>query len=103
MFQWLLHSFDIKNVYYTAKNLQLNSICERMHQTVGNVLRKECYSTAIHRKIWHRPETLSTRHWQLQCTPCELQQPPHLAAYRGLSHSAETCSWMSRSLRTGTQ
>ena len=35
MFQWLLHSFDIKDVQLTSKNLQSNSICECMHQTVG--------------------------------------------------------------------
>ena len=38
-FQWLLHSFDIKDIQSTAKNPQSNSICEHMHQTVGNVLR----------------------------------------------------------------
>jgi hypothetical protein len=43
-FQWLLHSFDIKDVQSTSKNPQSNSICERMHQTVGNVLRVLLYS-----------------------------------------------------------
>ena len=43
-FQWLLHSFDIKDVQSTSKNQQSNSICERMHQTVGNVLRVLLYS-----------------------------------------------------------
>ncbi len=55
-FQWLLHSFDIKNVQSTAKNLQSNSICKCMHQTVGNILRVD---------------TLLIRLWQLQCMPCE--------------------------------
>jgi hypothetical protein len=44
MFQWLLNSFDIKDVQSTSKNPQSNSICERMHQTVGNVLRVLLYS-----------------------------------------------------------
>ena len=56
---------------------------------------QRAYSTAIHRKIWHRPETLATRHWQRRCMPCKLQQPPHSAARQGLLHSAVTCSWMS--------
>ena len=38
-FQWLLNMFSVKDVQSTAKNPQSNSICERMHQTVGNVLR----------------------------------------------------------------
>jgi hypothetical protein len=44
MFLWLLHSFDIKDVQSTCKNLQSNSICEHMHQTVGNVLRVLLYN-----------------------------------------------------------
>jgi len=42
-FQWLLHSFDIKDVQSTAKVPQSNLICECMHQTVGNVLRVLLY------------------------------------------------------------
>ncbi len=38
-FQWLLEIFSIKDVCSTSKNLQSNAICERMHQTVTNVLR----------------------------------------------------------------
>jgi hypothetical protein len=38
-FQWLLEIFSIKDVCSTSKNLQSNAICERMHQTVINVLR----------------------------------------------------------------
>ena len=38
-FQWLLNMFSVKDVQSTAKNPQSNSICERMHQTVANVLR----------------------------------------------------------------
>jgi hypothetical protein len=38
-FQWLLKIFSIKDVCSTSKNLQSNAICERMHQTVTNVLR----------------------------------------------------------------
>ena len=43
-FQWLLNMFSVKDVQSTAKNPQSNSICERMHQTVGNVLRTYLYS-----------------------------------------------------------
>ena len=39
-FQWLLNMFSVKDVQSTAKNPQSNSICERMHQTVANVLRR---------------------------------------------------------------
>ncbi len=38
-FQWLLEIFSIKDVCSTSKNYQSNAICERMHQTVTNVLR----------------------------------------------------------------
>ncbi len=38
-FQWLLKILSIKDVCSTSKNPQSNAICERMHQTVTNVLR----------------------------------------------------------------
>jgi hypothetical protein len=38
-FQLLLEIFSIKDVCSTSKNPQSNAICERMHQTVTNVLR----------------------------------------------------------------
>ena len=38
-FQRLLHRYNIQDRPTTAKNPQANSICERMHQTVGNMLR----------------------------------------------------------------
>ncbi len=38
-FQWLLERFSVKEVCSTSKNPQSNAICERMHQTVENVLR----------------------------------------------------------------
>jgi transposase InsO family protein len=38
-FQWLLELFNIKDVCSTSKNPQPNAICERIHHTVGNVLR----------------------------------------------------------------
>jgi hypothetical protein len=38
-FQWLLEIFTIKDLCSTSKNPQSNAICERMHQTVNNVLR----------------------------------------------------------------
>ena len=38
-FQFLLQGCRIKDVPTSSKNPQANAICERMHQTVGNVLR----------------------------------------------------------------
>ena len=38
-FQFLLQGCRINDVPTSSKNLQANAICERMHQTVGNVLR----------------------------------------------------------------
>ncbi len=38
-FQTLLGNCHIKDVCTSAKNLQSNAVCERMHQTVGTVLR----------------------------------------------------------------
>jgi transposase InsO family protein len=38
-FQTLLKNCHIKDVCTSAKNPQSNAVCERMHQTVGNVLR----------------------------------------------------------------
>ena len=38
-FQTLLQNCCIKDVCTSAKNPQANAVCERMHQTVGNVLR----------------------------------------------------------------
>ena len=43
-FQWLLSMFAVKDVQTTSKNPQANSICERMHQTVGNILRVNIHS-----------------------------------------------------------
>ena len=44
-FQQLLHQCNIKSHHTTSKNPQSNAICERMHQTVGNILR-----TILHAK-----------------------------------------------------
>ena len=49
-FQWQLTKFGIKDVQSTSKNPQSNAICERMHQTVGNVLRVLLHG--------HPPETV---------------------------------------------
>ena len=43
-FQRLLSTLNIKDVCSTSKNPQSNAICERMHQTVANVLRTLLYS-----------------------------------------------------------
>jgi hypothetical protein len=38
-FQFLLQGCRIKDAPTSSKNPQANTICERMHQPVGNVLR----------------------------------------------------------------
>ena len=43
-FQRLLQSLNITDACSTSKNPQLNAICERMHQTVANILRTTIYS-----------------------------------------------------------
>jgi len=43
-FQRLLEATFIKDVCSTSKNPQSNAICERMHQTIGNILRTLMYS-----------------------------------------------------------
>ena len=43
-FQNLLRATYIKYVPTTSRNTQANTICERMHQTVGNVLRVLLYT-----------------------------------------------------------
>ncbi len=45
-FQLLLEGCHIKDVPTTSKNPQANAICERLHQTEGNVLR-----TLLHRQL----------------------------------------------------
>ena len=42
--QRLLIHLNIKDAQSTSKNVQSNLICERMHQTVGNILRTLLYS-----------------------------------------------------------
>ena len=43
-FQELLAGFSVKDAQSTSKNPQSNSICERMHPTVVNVIRTFLYS-----------------------------------------------------------
>ena len=47
-FQQLLQILQIKDVAMTSRNPQSNAICERMHQTVGNVLRTLLYANPPH-------------------------------------------------------
>ncbi len=51
-FQILLKNCCIKDKCTSAKNQQANAVCERMHQTVGNVLR-----TLLHREP---PQNIAT-------------------------------------------
>ena len=37
----------LKDPQFTAKNPQLNAICERMHQTMDNVLRVLLYNNPL--------------------------------------------------------
>ena len=51
-FQELLGRMGVQSVPTTVKNPQANSICERMHQTVGDILRVMCHT--------HPPENINT-------------------------------------------
>ena len=44
-FQHLLHQCNIKSHHTTSKNPQSNAICERIHQTVGNILRTPLHAS----------------------------------------------------------
>jgi hypothetical protein len=44
-FQMLLQNCHIRDVCTTEKNPQSNAVCERMHQTIGNILRTKCMGT----------------------------------------------------------
>ena len=44
-FQRILARLNIKDVPTTSRNPQSNAICERMHQTVGNILRTLLHTT----------------------------------------------------------
>jgi hypothetical protein len=43
-FEWLLEMFSTKGVCSIRKNPLSDAICERMHQTVNNVLRTLVYT-----------------------------------------------------------
>ncbi len=47
-FQWLLEILSIKDIYSTSKNPQSNAICEKIHQTVTNVLRTLVHTNPPH-------------------------------------------------------
>ena len=47
-FQQLLSRCHINDVATTSRNPQANAICERMHQTIGNVLRTLLYTNPPH-------------------------------------------------------
>ena len=47
-FQELLQTLGIKDVPTTSRNPQSNAICERMHQTVGNILRTTIHTNPPH-------------------------------------------------------
>ncbi len=47
-FQTLLQNYHIRDVCTTAKKSQSNAMCERMHQTAGNVLRILLHGNPLH-------------------------------------------------------
>lgn len=47
-FQLLLENLGIKDVPTTSRNPTANAICERMHQTVGNILRTMLHTNPPH-------------------------------------------------------
>jgi len=100
-FQWLLHSFDTKDVQSTGKNPQSNLICERMHQTVGNVLRVLLYSNPPQNLTQARDivnQTLATTMHAMRVTTASTLgstgshiQPQHVLecpAHCGLAHNS---------------
>ena len=54
-FQRKLRAWGIKGVPITAHNPQANSICERLHQTIGNIIR-----TYVHTQPPQTPEQAAT-------------------------------------------
>ena len=71
------------------KNPQSNAVCERMHQTVGNVLRALLHGNPpqnIVNAAQYVDEALS-----LLCMPCKQEYPPPLAAAQAILFLTETC------------
>ena len=64
-FQTLLENCHIKDVCTSTKYLQSNAVCERMHQTVGNVLRTLLHGTIDHHKILPLQKNLLMKHFPL--------------------------------------
>jgi len=72
----MLWQNGIQDVPTTTKNPQANAICERMHQTVGNLLRAMTYAHIL-QKDWSRLLMLSTLVWPTK---------PMLLAQRFITH-----------------
>jgi len=64
-FQTLLENCHIKDVCTSTKYPQSNAVCERMHQTVGNVLRTLLHGTIDHHKILPLQKNLLMKHFPL--------------------------------------
>ena len=78
-FQLLLEKLHIKSVQCTSKNPQSNAICERMHQSVGNILRTMLYSkpTTLDEANDIIDDALATvTHALRVCTATALGSPP---------------------------
>ncbi len=71
----LLQKCHIRDVCTTAKTPQSNAVCERMHQTVGDILR-----TVLHGKppqnVANAALYVDTQHYQLLCMPCKQEYSP---------------------------
>ena len=68
-FQWLLELITIKDLCLKRKNPQSNAICERMHQTVSNVLRTLVHTNPPQNMAYARD--IVDDHWPWQCTLCK--------------------------------
>ena len=69
-FQELLEQCNIKDVPTTSRNPTANAICERMHQTVGNILRTLLLENKVRSETAAKnivDEALSTAQHSLRC------------------------------------
>jgi hypothetical protein len=63
-----LEIFSIKDVCSTSENPQSNAICERMHQTVTNVLRRLVHTNPPQNMTQARDIALATAMHAMQAT-----------------------------------
>jgi hypothetical protein len=103
----MLEIFSIKDVCSTSKNPQTNAICERMHQTVNNVLRMlvhtnppqnlsqtrdildDALATAMHAMQTTIATTLESNPGALASAGCMFLNMPLIADWQAIAHTCE--------------